>query len=215
MTYKQILAVARAELGYIGKISNMSLDDKTANTRGAYTKYARDMYDAGYYNGNKQGFAWCCTFVDWLFWEAAGHDKTAATLCKPTGSLGAGVKYSKNYMASEGLLRASLKDAQPGDVIFFKRNGELTHTGIVEAVDASARAITTIEGNVNNEVVRKTYKLTDSYLDSVAGPRYKEEDIPTKIICPCCGKAIMTDGTIAEGETEYFDFTKFIFKLGR
>ena len=118
-------------------------------------------------------------------------------------------------MASEGLLRASLKDAQPGDVIFFKRNGELTHTGIVEAVDASARTITTIEGNVNNEVVRKTYKLTDSYLDSVAAPRYKNEDVPTKIICPCCGKAIMTDGTIAEGETEYFDFTKFIFKLGR
>ena len=214
MTYKQLISVARAELGYIGKRSNKDLDDKTANIKGAYTKYARDLYSAGYYNGNKQGFAWCCTFVDWLFWEASDHDKAAATACKPTGSCGAGVSYAKNYMASEGLLRASVKAAQSGDVIFFKVNGELTHTGIVESVDSAAQTITTIEGNVKNEVVRKTYKMSDGYLDSVAAPRYSNDDAPFEIVCPCCGKKIMSDGTLAKGETEYFDFKQFVFKLG-
>ena len=55
-----IVAIALAELGYHEKASNTALDDKAANSGGNnWTKYARDLAAAGYYNGNKNGYAWC------------------------------------------------------------------------------------------------------------------------------------------------------------
>lgn len=65
-TASKAVAIAAAEIGYHEKASNASLDSKTANSGGNnYTKYARDLYAAGYYNGNKQGVAWCDMFFDW------------------------------------------------------------------------------------------------------------------------------------------------------
>ena len=62
-----IVTIALAEVGYWEKASNASLDDKTANAGAAnWTKYARDLAAAGYYNGNKNGYAWCDVFVDWF-----------------------------------------------------------------------------------------------------------------------------------------------------
>lgn len=55
-TAATLLAIAAAEIGYHEKASNANLDDKTANSGNAnFTKYARDLAAAGYYNGNKQG----------------------------------------------------------------------------------------------------------------------------------------------------------------
>ena len=66
-TASKVLAVAAAEIGYKEKASNAQLDDKAANAGSAnYTKYARD-FDQKYpkwYNGKKNGFAWCDMFVD-------------------------------------------------------------------------------------------------------------------------------------------------------
>lgn len=63
-----VLKVAEGEIGYLEKASNSQLDDKTANAGNKnYTKYARD-FDQKYpswYNGKKNGFAWCDMFVDW------------------------------------------------------------------------------------------------------------------------------------------------------
>ena len=51
-----IVAIALAEVGYHEKETNASLD--TANSGGNnWTKYARDLAAAGYYNGNKNGYA--------------------------------------------------------------------------------------------------------------------------------------------------------------
>jgi len=53
-TAAKAVAIAAAEVGYHEKASNASLDNKTANSGGNnYTKYARDLYAAGYYNSNK------------------------------------------------------------------------------------------------------------------------------------------------------------------
>ena len=53
-----VIAIALAEVGYKEKASNSQLDDKTANAgSNNYTKYARDLKNAGYYNGNKNGYA--------------------------------------------------------------------------------------------------------------------------------------------------------------
>ncbi len=52
-----------------------------------------------------------------------------------------------------------------GDTILFERGAHGdnpgTHVGIVESYDPLRGRLTTIEGNVNNAVVRKTYDLTD------------------------------------------------------
>ena len=60
-----IVAIALAEVGYPGNATTASPDDKTANSAGNnWTKYARDLAAAGYYNGNKNGYTWCDCFVD-------------------------------------------------------------------------------------------------------------------------------------------------------
>ena len=54
-TASNLIKIARAEIGYHEKASNSNLDSKTANAgHNNYQKYGRDLYKAGYYNGNKK-----------------------------------------------------------------------------------------------------------------------------------------------------------------
>ena len=177
MTVSELIQEAGRWVGYCGKTKNVDLDDPTALPGGLYTCFARDLWMNGnsehYYNGNKNGFSYCCVFVDSMFYYAADRNKDAAVAVKPTGSLGAGVKWSKGYM--EDLI---VEDPHPGDIVFFRSGGELTHTGIV--IDVTDTTVTTIEGNINGPTYKhvvgeKTYKRTDSYIDSYARPRYSDE----------------------------------------
>lgn len=181
MTASELIEEARRWVGYCGKTKNIDLDDPTALPGGLYTCFARDLWMNGnsehYYNGNKNGYSYCCVFVDAMFYYAAGRNKDAAVAVKPTGSLGAGVKWSKGYM--EDLI---VEDPRPGDIVFFRSGSELTHTGIV--IDVTDTTVTTIEGNINGPrykhvVGSKTYKRTDTYIDSYARPRYSEDGTVT------------------------------------
>lgn len=153
---QRVLEIARAEVGYREKNSAAGLDDKTANAgSGNYTKYARDL-DAipGFYNGPKQGFAWCDCWFDWLLVKAFGPDLARRMLCQPENSAGAGCYYSALYYRQAGRFHDS--KPEPGDQIFFTYQvGEVSHTGIVEAV--SGGIVTTIEGNSSDGVVRRSY----------------------------------------------------------
>ena len=63
-----LLSVARLEIGYLEKATNAYLDDKTANHgSGNWTKYAQeiDTQYPGWFNGKKNGYAWCGVFVSW------------------------------------------------------------------------------------------------------------------------------------------------------
>lgn len=152
----KVLAIARAEIGYREKNSAAGLDDKTANAGSAnYTKYARDL-DAipGFYNGAKQSFPWCDCWYDWLLLKAFGPDLARRMLCQPENSAGAGCYYSALYYRQAGRFHDS--KPEPGDQIFFSyQAGEVSHTGIVEAV--SGGIVTTIEGNSSDGVVRRSY----------------------------------------------------------
>ncbi len=153
---QRVLEIARAEIGYREKNSAAGLDDKTANAGGGnYTKYARDL-DAipGFYNGPKQSFAWCDCWYDWLLVKAFGPDLGRRMLCQPENSAGAGCYYSALYYRQAGRFHDS--KPEPGDQIFFTyQAGEVSHTGIVEAV--SGGIVTTIEGNSSDGVVRRSY----------------------------------------------------------
>lgn len=178
----KILSIAMSEVGYLEKKSNSHLDDKTANAgRNNFTKYARDM-DAipGFYNGKKQGYAWCDVFVDWLMVQAVGVARAKELLCQPDKSLGAGCPYSAAYYKNKSQYHSK---PQVGDQIFFKDgSGDICHTGIVYDVDNSY--VYTVEGNTSSAsgvvanggaVAKKRYKLSYSMIAGYGRPKYAEE----------------------------------------
>lgn len=172
LTVKKLLRVAANEIGYHEKNSDANLDLKTAPNDGFgnHTKYARDLYGAGYYNGDKCGFDYCDVFVDWCFWMASGKDKKKAedVECQ-TGLYGAGVGYSARYYKAQN--RFFTSNPKPGDQIFFGSND---HTGIVEKV--SGDTIVTIEGNTANGMVeRKSYNIHSGWIMGYGRPKYDSE----------------------------------------
>ena len=182
----KVLAVAVAEIGYKEKASNSQLDDKTANAGSAnYTKYARD-FDKKYpnwYNGKKNGFAWCDMFVDWCFLTAYGYENALRLLCQPERSAGAGCTYSLRYYKKKRQFHTS--GPKPGDQIFFGTSlDNATHTGIVEKVTASK--VHTIEGNTSNQVARRSYALSNSRILGYGRPDYDtaQQAAPTPVVTP-------------------------------
>lgn len=176
---QKVIDIAIGEVGYLEKASNYNLDSKTANSgSNNYTKYARDLDNIpGFYNGKKNGYAWCDCFVDWCFVQAYGVDGAKTLLCQPNNSLGAGCTYSAQYYKMKSQFYTS--NPQPGDQIFFGNARESTHTGLVYAVD-SAR-VYTVEGNTSGAsgviangggVCKKSYPLNYSGIYGYGRPNY-------------------------------------------
>ena len=177
VTATKVIGIAARELGYKEKASNAQLDDKTANAgKGNFTKYARDLYGAGYYNGNKNGFAWCDVFVDWCVWQACGKDTDKAMAMEyQTGNLGAGCVYSAGYYKAAKRWFTSPK---AGDQIFFwDADGDEGHTGLVEKVEGGY--VDTIEGNRDNCVARYKYAVGSAEIAGYGRPNYEAESDPT------------------------------------
>lgn len=170
-TVAKLLEIARAELGYKEKETNSQLDDKSANAGdGNWTKYARDLYSAGYYQAAKNGYAWCDMFVDWCFWKLGGSREKGEWLECQTGLYGAGCEWSSDYYRNAGRFD---KNPKPGDQIFFGKANAEEHTGIVEKIENGI--VHTIEGNTSNMVGRRSYSLTSSYIVGYGHPRFDEE----------------------------------------
>lgn len=181
----KVIAVALDEVGYLEKETNSNLDDDTANAGDAnYTKFARDLDNLGFYNGKKNGYAWCDVFVDWCFVTAYGMAAALALTFQPTkaaNNCGAGCKYSRQYYQNNGRL---FDTPQPGDQIFFYSSDKTTisHTGLVYAVDKTY--VYTVEGNTSSAsgvvanggaVNKKKYKLTYDRLAGYGRPAYDVE----------------------------------------
>ena len=129
----KVINMALDEVGYIEKKSNANLDSKKSNAGNKnFTKYARDLDNIpNFYNGKKQGFAWCAVFVDWCLVKALGVDRARALLCYPKNSAGAGCSESIKYYKNNN--RFVTSNPKKGDQIFFKQG----HTGLVYDVDSS------------------------------------------------------------------------------
>ena len=153
----KVLNLARSEIGY-------------HETGDNWTKYAQDLDRTNWYNGPKNGFAWCDVFVDWLFYKCFGDPLGREMICQPTGSAGAGCLYSAQYYKAAG--RWVTTNPQPGDQIFFTYSpGEYSHTGIVESV--SNGTVTTIEGNTSDSVARRQYTLGSSTIAGYGRPKWE------------------------------------------
>ena len=177
-----VINIALGEVGYLEKASNSQLDSKTANAGyGNWTKYARDLDRiTGFYNGKKNGFAYCDIFTDWCFVTAYGVENAKKLLCQPDNSAGAGCTYSAQYYKKKGQFHK--KNPQPGDQIFFGNASECTHTGIVTAVDKSK--VYTVEGNTSGAsgviangggVREKSYPLTYNQIHGYGRPNYDDD----------------------------------------
>lgn len=167
---ERVIEIAKKEVGYLEKISNSQLDEKTANAgNGNYTKYARDLDNiSGFYNGKKNGYAWCDIFVDWCFVQAFGVTRALELLCQPLNSCGAGVGFSAQYYKDKGQFYTSPKT---GDQVFYKG---YNHTGLVIKIDDNY--IYTIEGNTSNPVncvKEKKYPLSSKDIIGYGRPKYE------------------------------------------
>lgn len=183
-TAKKLLAIAAGQIGYKEKESNSQLDNPSANAGDEnFTKYARDLRAAGYYQASKQGCEWCDMFVDWCFLKLCGTRAKAEEIICQTGLYGAGCKYSAQYYKQQNRFYTS--NPKPGDQIFFNN---YSHTGIVEKVENGV--ITTIEGNTKNMVARRTYKVGSSSIDGYGRPKYDVEKPVESVGIPMPGNAV-------------------------
>lgn len=142
-----------------------------------YTKYAADL-DAikGFYNGPKNGYAWCDVLVDWCFVKAYGVVGAKELLCQPDNSCGAGCSFSADYFRQHG--RFHEHGPQTGDQIFFSyKEGEVSHTGLV--VEVTGYSVVTVEGNSSDMVAKRSYPLSDARIYGYGRPDWgAEEDEP-------------------------------------
>ena len=181
---EKVLAIALGEVGYLEKETNAALDHATDNAGDEnYTKYARDLDKLRFYNGRKNGYAWCDVFVDWCFVTAFGEEGALQRTFQPKFFLfnkGAGCQYSFLYYADAG---RSVEDPMPGDQIFFSSGPDtpICHTGLVYALDESY--VYTVEGNTSPEtgvvanggtVAKKRYRRDDPKIAGYGRPDYKE-----------------------------------------
>lgn len=184
---QKVIDIALSEVGYLEKASKSNLDDKTANAgSGNYTKYASDLAAYPYFNGSKQGAAWCAVFVAWCFVEAYGKDAALKLLCQPTkaaNNAGAGCRYAMNYFKTKNQFYT---DPQPGDMIFFYSSDKssIAHTGLVYKVDNSK--VYTVEGNTSGAsgviangggVCTKSYSLSYARIVGYGRPDYGTETV--------------------------------------
>ena len=183
-TASKLVSIARAEIGYLEKKTNANLDSKTGNAGYSnYTKYARDLHNAGYYQANKNGYEWCEVFNDWCHWIASGKDsKLAQEHIFQTGLYGAGCVWSAKCYRNAGRWFTTPK---VGDQAYFgNKVGDEYHTGIVSKVTATKVYI--IEGNTSGAsgvvsngggVFEKEYSLSYAKIVGYGRPRYEEETV--------------------------------------
>ena len=93
------------------------------------------------------------------------------------GGCGAGCTQSAGYYRAVG--RFHKKAPQPGDQIFFQREGSICHTGIV--TDVTQESVCTVEGNTSDEegvipnggcVTQKQYPLDSPLIAGFGRPDY-------------------------------------------
>lgn len=172
-----VLAIAEREIGYLEKETNSQLDNPTANAGdGNWTKYGRDIDSKWptFYNGKKNGYAWCDQFNDWCFLTAFGLQDALRLLCQPTKSEGAGCTSSARYYREKGRL---FDEPKRGDQIFFPdgsgKANSYGHTGLVKKYEGGI--ITTIEGNSSDGVRYRTYTFSKAKGYKFGRPDYDEE----------------------------------------
>lgn len=154
---EMVASTAISQIGYHEKASNSGLYGSGNNGSGNWNKYAYEIDHnyPGYFNGSKNGYEWCTSFVAWCFLTNFGAEATHKMMYTPTNSMAAGCVYAVQYFKAAG---AYYSTPQKGDQWFKKdSDGDPCHTGVVVSVNGSQFDV--VEGNANNQVERNTYNV--------------------------------------------------------
>lgn len=166
-TADKVIKIALAEVGYIEKKSNKSLDSKTANKGDKnYTKYNRDMKKirgAGTLNDY-----WCANFVSWCFYKAFGKDTGKKLMLGYSN-------YVPTIYSNFSKAKRISKSPKKGDIIIFGTN---SHVGLVYKVTSGY--VYTIEGNTSSgafnanggAVCKKKYSKGSKWIKCYCRPKY-------------------------------------------
>ena len=171
-----VVEIMRKELGYREKASNSDLDDKYANAgAGNYTKFAAyfdRLWNSGirWYNTRKQGAEWCDMFFDWAQCQAWGWETALRVVYQRLESAGAGCEFSAGYYRANGAWIPRSGEPKIGDQIFFGPLGDETHPGGV--CNVTDTTVYTIEGNVSDRVVERSYSRVSSLIAGYGRPDY-------------------------------------------
>lgn len=135
-----IVKISGAENGYWGHESRAHLDEKqNCGAGGLFTKYARDLDNISYFNGEKQGYAWCCVFANWLYYEACEEDKalTLKLLGEPEkNNWAAGTGPFCRYLTKVTATKPA--DCEIGDIVAYNYddNEDIDHVGVIYNKDS-------------------------------------------------------------------------------
>jgi len=171
VTAKQILDTARGWLGYSeasGKWWEI--------VDGVYNNYIRSHRGAGRGYVLNKSDAWCDCFVSSLFIK-----NNAVSLI---GDVECGCPNHIQILRGHGLWLGLVRP-QAGDLIFFdwqqgRSEWGSDHIGIVESVNGNT--ITTIEGNKNNSVSRRTIAWNDANICGYARPKYGKAETAVPVV---------------------------------
>ena len=153
----KVVSLAISQIGYHEKATNSGLYSSGNNGSANWNKYAYEIDKdyPGYFNGSKNGYEWCTSFVTWCFLKNFGKATTHAMLHTPQKSMAAGCVYAVQYFKAA---KSYYSTPKVGDQWFKKdSSGDPCHTGVVVSVNGSQFSV--VEGNVNNEVERNTYNV--------------------------------------------------------
>ena len=149
------------------------------------SKYAKDIDDHmdewQWYNGRKYSFDWCTVFFDWCHIDALGVDRAREVLNRPKNSMGAGVRYSREYLKALGRVG---NEPKVGCAVYFGDLPYPRHIGYVYKVTDTM--IYTYEGNcyVSNGisgVKAKSYKRTNPDILDYGYPVYSTQPSPKEL----------------------------------
>ena len=160
-------------MGQIQRIIDFALSQVGYHESGTnITKYAAeiDQNYPGFYNGKKQGAAWCDIFVDYCFLHEFGEELALYMLCQPRQSTGAGCRFSAEFFKNAG--RWSSAPEIGDQIFFFDSKGVINHTGIVYKIDSEM--VYTIEGNSDDQVRTRDYAIASKKIAGYGRPRYDD-----------------------------------------
>ena len=197
MFIKDVLDSARANLNYKEGPNN-------------WTIFAERLDNCDYFAPQKkQNVAWCGTFIDYIFLDAAvnpGDDEAKKYdaqyfLYQPSYN---------NYSCSASLMAQYFKNANAwtkdpivGDIIFFANDDGIYHVGIVESIEG--RTINTIEGNTNDSVLRRSYDCDAEKIAGYGRPRYDGYEINAPGNDESYTKTIKATATYKNGIVTHID----------
>ena len=133
-----------------------------------WNKYAESADLQRLYGWKAQIQPWCDTIYDEGMIECFGLENASKMTYQPIGQGSAACKYSAAFYSAHGAL---MSYPEMGDQIFFyDSNGEINHTGVVEAVGGGI--VYTIEGNKSDRVMRGSYATSSQSIAGYGRPKW-------------------------------------------